>query len=285
MKKIAMLLTALVMVLLLTVPTMAMAKAADKWICSKCMVWVNGEYCPQCYKPRPADATDNECLLTIQIDYQKNIIFAKYDVDVLINGKKMFTIAHGTHTEATLIVPKGVCEVVLRHSGNNMLDRRVMLNTSRDAASFSAKLVSHVLYLTLSDMTGSYITSYALSEGESAIIDGVNMKVVDVKESRGSSTNKPADGYVFVFVEFEVANTHSLAVRFSENAHFRCYLDGYSIQPSERAAAAAPMDFSGVLRSGEKMKAMLCFEVPTNWRNLQIIYSNMDDQLCFSVGR
>lgn len=285
MKKIAMLFTALVLVLLMSLPATVMAKAADKWICSNCMVWVNGEYCPQCYKPRPADATDNVCMLSLQIDYQKNVFFAKYDVDVIINGEKMFTIAHGTKADVTVIVPRGVCEMVLRHSENSMIDSRVMLNTSRDTASFSATMVSHVLYMTLSDMKGSYISNYALSKGERAIVDGLRMRIVDVKESRGVGTSKPADGYVFVFVEFEVENIHTLPMSFHENTNFRCYLDGFSVQPSERAAAAAPMDFNGVLRSGEKMKAMLCFEVPANWRELQMVFSHMDDKVYFSVGR
>ena len=281
MKKITLLLTTLMMAILLAAP--ALAKTETKWICHACKIWVSGTYCPQCTANRPANFTDKECLLTLNIDFQKNVIFAKYDVEVVVNGKQMYTIGHGGTLNETVVVPKGLCEIVVRKAENHAIDARICMNISRDDAYYSGEVVSHVLYLTLTDVDSNVnVANYALSLGQRAIADGVSIQVLSVKESRGNTTIKPADGYVFLFVEFEFVNMRDGIASVNLKSS-RCELDGYIIQPSSHAEEAAPMGHRANMLEDEKAKAMLCFEVPTNWNELEIVYVFSDDIIGFTL--
>ncbi|MBQ2951947.1 MAG: DUF4352 domain-containing protein [Clostridia bacterium] len=284
-KMIAMLLCALMLMSL--IPMNALAEDDNAWICTDCYIWVSGESCPQCGKTRAvAQMSANECLLTFQIDFQKNKFFSKYDVEIIVNGNRAFFLEHGSSLDGSVIVPKGKCEVVFRYVSSPSADLRFSLNLTGNTT-FFADIVTHFYGLEMLNVTCSaFQGNQQLGLMESGTRNGARMMIRDVTRSRGNGMYTPADGYVFVWVEFEVSNTTNSKLNLRPQDEFSVYCDGYTVQPSTRSASAAPMGFPTSLGSGDKMKAMLCFELPTNWQELRIVYGNEDiayDRLIYVV--
>ena len=274
-KMISMLFCALLLLSML--PMSALAESKNEWICSDCHIWVSGNYCPQCTKTRPANAgSANECMMTFRINFKKNHFFSRYDAEIVINGMPAFTVEHGGTLDGTVVVPKGECEVVFRNASDPSEDLRFTLKLTGDTT-FSADLSAHFYGLNMTNVTCSaFQGNQNLGVRESGTRNGARMTVMGITKGRGSNFMSAADGYVFVWVEFEVVNTTNHTLMFKPKYDFSCYCDGYTIQPSSRSAAAAPMEFESSLGAGEKMKAMLCFELPTNWQELRIVYGNED---------
>lgn len=283
-KMISLLLAMLVMISVFP----ATALADDYWICSDCHIWVSGDYCPQCIKERPtAGAATNECLVTFQINFEKNTIFSKYDVEIVINGETAFTMNHGESLDGTIVMPKGMCEVVFRYKHDHTADLRFTLNLTQDTT-FTADMSTHFYGIVLENITcPAFLGNQMLYTGDSGTRNGARLTLRGLTTSRGTGICAPAEGYVFVMVEFEVLNTQSRSLTLNTDKDFRCYCDGYIIEPSIRASAVAPMGFADHLGGGDKTKGMICFELPQNWRELKIIYGNVEyayDRLVFVIN-
>lgn len=272
-KLISLLLCAFVMMTLL--PAAAMAEADDEWICGDCHIWVSGEYCPQCTKARASSVNvGSECVMTFNVAFEKNTFFSRYDVEILINGTKVFTVQHGEALDGTVVVPKGQCELVFRNAKDPTEDVRFSLKLVKDTT-FSCDMSAHFYGLSLTNVKcDAFQGSQQLGVNEPGTRNGARMTLLGTTKSRGNGVNVPADGYVFVWVEFEVSNITGRTLTFRPDSEFSVYCDGYTIQASNRSAAAAPMGFASRLGGGEKMKAMLCFELPANWKELKVVYGD-----------
>ncbi len=280
MKKIATILLLACLLATTLLPLTASAQAVE-WICSDCHIWVSGEYCPQCSKPRPAEqiptVSTGEGLLTFRIAFEENLFLSKHGVEVLVNGEKTFVVSHGESLDGTVAVPVGKCEVVFRLDGNPKMDSRYTLNITGDTT-FTADMSTHFYGVEMENVDCPALQAdQVILPGEAGILNGVQMTLVDMDTSRGNSLHSPADGYVFVMVEFEVTNMVDDVATLKPDEYFVCYCDGYTIRTSARAAMVAPMGFGASLREGEKMKSMLCFELPKNWQELRIVYGVVDD--------
>lgn len=288
MKKIYALILSCLLLMTCVLPVTAMAlTTTEDWICADCRIWVSGDYCPQCTRTRPTGAAAYEqYLLNLDVRFEKNVIFSKHDVEILINGEKAFSMKHGVSLEGNIVVPAGKCEIVFRMTESYTQDKRFVLNVTRDAT-FSADMSTHFYGIELVNVQSTaqmYDTRVRL--GESAIVGGARYTILSVTESRGNSNIKPADGYVFVLVEFEVVNQGYQTIGINPDSRFSAYCDGYTIAASSRASAVAPMGFAKSLGAGEKMKGMLCYELPSNWQMLELSYryaTLTDDALRFVV--
>lgn len=284
-KVISLLLCSLLLLSLL--PMGAVAEGRDEWICSDCRIWVSGAYCPQCAKARPAaQPAGDECMMTFRLTFRENAFFSRYDAEILINGETAFTVEHGGTLDGTVVVPCGDCELVFRNASNPAEDLRFSLILTEDTT-FSAELSAHFYGLEMGNVTCSALLgNQELAVGQAGTRNGARMTVLSVTNSRGNGINVPAEGYTFVWVEFEVCNTMNHALLIYPEQHFSIYCDGYTIQTSARAEAAAPMSFANRLDAGEKMRAMLCFELPVNWQEMTIVFGDEDaafDRLVYVI--
>lgn len=273
MKKIVVLALSCLLLMTCLLPMAASALTTDDWICSECYIWVNGDYCPQCTRSRPTGADAQEqYLLSLNINFEKNMIFSKHDVEILINGEKAFTMEHGVSLDGNIIVPAGRCELVIRMKDSYTSDTRFVLNVVKDAV-FAADMSTHFYGIELMNVSCSaQMYDTRLRVGESAIANGARYTVLGMTQSRGNSMVKPADGYIFVLVEFEVVNLGNKTIGLDSKNGFTAYCDGYTVQPSSRAASVAPMGFANSLGPAEKMKGMICYELPVNWQVLELSY-------------
>lgn len=117
---------------------------------------------------------------------------------------------------------------------------------------------------TPSDSNSSY------GVGETAESGDVQVTFLGVTESAGSEFNKPGDGNVFVLAEFEIANNGSEDLGISSMLSFEAYQDGYATEVSLSALMEADSQLDGNIASGKKMKGYVGYEVPSEYKELEI---------------
>lgn len=111
--------------------------------------------------------------------------------------------------------------------------------------------------------------------GETAELKGVNVTLVGVTESTGSTYNKPTDGNVFVLCEFEIANNADKEIAVSSLMSFEAYCDDYTCTFSLSALIEKgnKNQLDGTVAAGKKFNGVVGYEVPTNWQELEIVFT------------
>lgn len=113
------------------------------------------------------------------------------------------------------------------------------------------------------------------SVGETADLKGVSTCLVRVSESTGSAYNKPTDGNVFLICEFEIANNSKEEIAVSSMMSFEAYCDDYTCTLSLSALMEKgdKNQLDGTVAPGKKFNGVIGYEVPENWKNLEIRFT------------
>ena len=107
--------------------------------------------------------------------------------------------------------------------------------------------------------------------GEIAELDDVRVTLTNYQESNGSEWNKPADGKVFMLVEFEIENNSDEEVAVSSMLSFEAYVDDYAASLSLGALVENDeTQLDGTVAPGKKMKGWIGYEVPTDWKKFEV---------------
>lgn len=111
--------------------------------------------------------------------------------------------------------------------------------------------------------------------GDAVEMDNVVVSFIDVAESSGSDFNKPADGNVYVLCEFEIVNNSDEEVSVSSMLSFEAYCDDYTCDYSLGALMEKGNkdQLDGAIAAGKKMKGVVGYEVPSDWKELEIHYA------------
>lgn len=118
--------------------------------------------------------------------------------------------------------------------------------------------------------------------------DGVSISFVDGFMSNGDGYFVPSEGNVFVICEFEVSNETSETFMAGSILSFSAFVDDYEVDFSLLATASANMDtFGGDVASGRKMRGIIGYEVPSDWKLFEVEYTPDiwgDKTLSFAVS-
>lgn len=116
-------------------------------------------------------------------------------------------------------------------------------------------------------------TTFAV--GETAELKDVQVSFLGVTESDGSDFNTPKDGHVFVLCEFEIVNNSDEEVNVSSMLSFKGYCDDYSCEYSLGALLEKgdKNQLDGTVDAGKKMKGVIGYEVPTDWKELEVQFT------------
>ena len=107
--------------------------------------------------------------------------------------------------------------------------------------------------------------------GEIAELDNVRVTLSDYKENTGSEWNKPADGNVFILVQFEIENNSNEEIAVSSMISFEAYADDYAANLSIGALAEnEETQLDGTIAAGKKMKGWIGYEVPSDWKKFEV---------------
>lgn len=111
--------------------------------------------------------------------------------------------------------------------------------------------------------------------GDSVELKDVVVKFVSVTESTGSQYNKPSDGNVFVLCEFEIVNNSKDELAVSSIMSFSAYCDDYTCDYSLSALMEKGNkdQLDGSVAAGKKMKGVVGYEVPADWKELEVHYT------------
>lgn len=139
--------------------------------------------------------------------------------------------------------------------------------------------------------TGGDDTSYAL--GDTATLNDISIQVTDYEESKGDEWASPQEGNVFVFVNLTITNQAEKDITVSSMASFESYCNEIKLDYSVNAftALAANTDrqqMDGSIAPGSSLSGYLCLEVPTDWMNLEIHYTDQvwkDEGVVFKISK
>ena len=106
---------------------------------------------------------------------------------------------------------------------------------------------------------------------DTAVFKELKITANELKESTGTQYIKPADGKIFVGVNFTIENTSDKDQAISSILLFDAYIDGVKCDYSVSAA----MNFSdgtldGTVSPGKKLVGWYSVEVPKDWKELEL---------------
>lgn len=111
--------------------------------------------------------------------------------------------------------------------------------------------------------------------GEIAELNNVQVTMTDYIESSGSEWNTPTDGNIFVLAEFEIANNTNGELAISSIMSFEAYADDYSLNYSLSALLEKEGNqLDGTIAAGKKMKGWIGWEVPSDYKNIEIHFTD-----------
>jgi hypothetical protein len=109
--------------------------------------------------------------------------------------------------------------------------------------------------------------------GDTAEYKNVKVTLNSITESKGSKYNKPADGNIFLLVNFTIENNTDTDIFVSSIMSFDAYQDGYSTSTSLSALIETEGEqLDGAIVPGKKMKGFIGYEVPSDYSEFEINY-------------
>ncbi len=127
--------------------------------------------------------------------------------------------------------------------------------------------------------------------GEPAELEGVSVCIKETEISKGNDWGKPSKGNQFVYVKALIENNSEEDITVSSIASFDAYCNDYKLEDSSEALMALSSEknkqsLDGTVASGKKLEGYLCFEVPKNWKNIELHYTDnvwFGDKVMFSI--
>lgn len=113
-------------------------------------------------------------------------------------------------------------------------------------------------------------------QGEVAEMNDVQVTLMGYEESTGSEFNTPAEGNVFVLANFEIANNSDSELSISSALSFEAYADDYALNYSFGALMEKTdsTQLDGTIAPGKKMNGWIGYEVPADWSNIEIHFTD-----------
>lgn len=126
--------------------------------------------------------------------------------------------------------------------------------------------------------------------GETAEMNDIQVTLVGYEESSGSEYNKPSDGNVFLLLNFDIANNSDKELSISSMMSFEAYADDYTLNYSIGALMAKPDEtqLDGTIAPGKKMNGWIGYEVPADWKNMEIHFTDnvwSDNKFVFEITK
>ena len=131
-------------------------------------------------------------------------------------------------------------------------------------------------------------TTFAI--GETAEMNNIQVTMVNYEENTGSDFNKPTDGNVYLLVNFEIANNSDSELAISSMMSFDAYADDYALNYSLGSILEKPdnSQLDGTIAPGKKMNGWIGYEVPADWKNIEIHFTDnvwSDNEFVFNINK
>ena len=235
--------------------------------------------------------------LHLQIEFDQNIIMARYDADVYINGTHVATIEHGGTLDASFSLPAGRCEITFRSTKDPDVFGSTIIDVQGNCT-YACEIHANLADIELRNVrTDAKRFVRSLGVGEPAVVGGLQVQVNGCRIATGAGSCVPAEGNVYLIVEVEFLNLSNMDLPVSAPLYFEGCVDDYEIDMAysamfDQSSITGLVDdlnySSEILRPGKRMKSELIFEVPQNWQTLELYYLSTvlgGDEVVFIIGR
>lgn len=138
------------------------ALAEEITICPNCSVTSSGHFCPECGQAlaEEFELAPNESILNIRVTYEKNKLFAKYDVKVYVGETLIGILKQGETLNKTIVVPNGILPIyIVSQNDAALIKKDIVLIAENSTLSFSVK--AHKFFIDILDMNGNCLMSDA----------------------------------------------------------------------------------------------------------------------------
>ena len=231
--------------------------------------------------------------LHLDVEFDANIMMARYDVAVYLNDEKVAQIPHGKTLDAIFSVPEGLCELTFAKIDDPDVYVTSYLSITQDTE------VECEIHANLSDLEFRSLTTncdsilHCVNEGEFVDMDNFQLSVARHRTASSYGSFLPESGKVFLICELEYYNHTQepldiLALTDIVNCDACC--DGYEIDLDFQAMYNLPTDFelttknvitaieqvlqkSESVHPGKRVVVELVMQVPPDWQEVEIYYS------------
>ena len=248
--------------------------------------------------------------VTLNVDFEKNLMFSKYDVDVFLDTAKIGTYDHGRDFSVSFQADDGNHTVWFYDHDDNSKRGSIEVAVSSDTViscgiecknnKVNVSKVeierdtssSRSLDIPQDDEPAEEVKPAGSSSGGNDVgntkitKDGVSVTLVGFRESKGDSFMAPESGKTYVLLEFLIENNSNDDLTVSSLLDFDAYCDGFTCEYSFGANMAASQSLDGSVAPGKKMKGEIGFEVPKDWKEMELqIKLNLwsDEKLVFVI--
>ena len=110
--------------------------------------------------------------------------------------------------------------------------------------------------------------------GDTVTINDIEVTFIGV-ETVADPAMAPKEGNIFVLCEFEIANDTGKSLGVSTILNFQAYCDDYACDFSLGALTSKgdKSQLDGTIADGKKLRGVVGYEVPADWKNLEIQYT------------
>lgn len=110
--------------------------------------------------------------------------------------------------------------------------------------------------------------------GDPLEMDGIRVTLNDVYEVGAGMFAEPAEGNVFVMFDLTIENHTDDDLTVSSIMCFKAYFDDFAAEYSLGALSAddSGMQLDGTLTPGKKLKGVIGYEAPENWKEAEITF-------------
>lgn len=108
--------------------------------------------------------------------------------------------------------------------------------------------------------------------GDVAVAKSYTLAIEDLKViESGNQFIGPEDGNIFIEIPLTMENTSTNELAVSSLLCFAAYVDDYSMTEDLTARTCTDLtSMDGTVGAGKKMKGSLCYQVPEDWKEIQI---------------
>lgn len=237
------------------------------------------------------------CQLHLQIEFDQNILMARYDADVYLNGTKVAAIEHGGELDAAFTVPRGRLEITFRSAEDPEVYGTTVLEVG-SSCTYACEIHANLADIEFRDVTTDAVPYLRrVGMGVPVTVGDLQVQVNGYRTAASLGSNTPAAGNVYLICEVECLNLSQGELAFSAPLFFEGCVDDYEIdlaysamfdQNSVTGLVDDLNQSSEVLRPGKRVKADLIFEVPRDWQTLELYYLKTvlgGDEVVFVVDR
>ncbi|MFQ6880551.1 MAG: DUF4352 domain-containing protein [Oscillospiraceae bacterium] len=110
------------------------------------------------------------------------------------------------------------------------------------------------------------------SVGQTAVADGISITLLSATEMNDMEYFVPAEGNVFLVLEFELENNSGEDYAISSLLSFEAYCDDYSVD-QQIVTPEGKTTLDGDIADGKRMNGVIVYEVPSTYSNFEIKFT------------